>query len=340
MKPESQGPPGYEASEVIDASIVIVSFNTRELLRECLHSVLEQGASVKLEILVVDNCSSDGSAEMVEAEFPSVRLFRAAVNLGFGAANNMAMEHATGRYIVLLNSDAFFQPGALAHAIRHMDETPSCGLGGGLQVGRDGSWQPSARAFHSVLGDLIVATGLAWHFRKSRIFGNFDRTWADPNEPAEVDWVPGSFCIVRPSALAKVGLFDPKFFLYYEEVDLCRRLKAAGYSIWYWPDILIVHLGGESSKGIETVAFSPHSAQVASWRIRSAFLYYRKHHGAQAYLAKLSEATMCRLTILRNRFSKVPWRRERLKHYLALLPLIEQAWEDTRGGRYSPPRPW
>jgi len=323
-----------------DASIIIVSFNTRVVLRECLESVLRESAGLRVEILIVDNHSSDGSPEMVESEFPQVRLIRSDVNLGFGAANNVALEQARGKYFVLLNSDAFFEPNALKLAIKHMDETPGCGLGGGLLVGRDGAWQPSARTFHSVPGDLIVMTGLAAKFPKSKLFGDFDRTWADRNEAASVDWVPGAFSIIRPEVIRKVGSFDPAFFLYYEEVDLCRRIKGAGYSIWYWPDVVIVHIGGESSRQLKSLEFSSQAAQVVLWRMRSTLLYYRKHHGWQAWLAKWVETTMARITVMRNRLSSDPQRIERGKRYETLIALMNQAWKDTRGGRISPPRPW
>jgi GT2 family glycosyltransferase len=282
---------------------------------------------------------------MVESDFPStptlsIRLLRSPVNLGFGAANNLALAQATGRYIILLNSDAFFQPGALATAIRHMDETPNCGLGGGLLTSRDGSWQPSGRAFHTLIGDAIVLTGLANKFPKSNIFGRVDRTWADPAIPAQVDWVPGAFSILRPSALAKIGFFDPAFFLYYEEVDLCRRIQQAGFSIWYWPDIVIVHLGGESSRQLKTLTFSSQAAQVVLWRMRSTLLYYRKHHGFQARLALWLETGLYRITVLRNRNNADPARQERARHYTTLIALMHQAWKDTNGGRTSPPTPW
>jgi len=327
-------------NQQFDASIIIISFNTKTILKECLESVIRESANLRVEIFVVDNHSADGSAEMVEQEFPDVRLIRSDVNLGFGAANNVALEQARGRYFVLLNSDAFFQPSALELAIQHMDATADCGLGGGLLVGRDGNWQPSARSFHSLLGDFLVLTGLAAKFPKSKFFGGFDRTWADVKEAASVDWVPGAFSIIRPRALVKSGIFDPAFFLYYEEVDLCVRIKQAGYTIWYWPDIVVVHIGGESSRQLKTLEFSSQAAQVVMWRMRSTLLYYRKHHGAQAYFAKVLENTLARVTVLRNKLSKSPARKERGKRYSTLIALMNQAWKDTRGGRVSPPRPW
>jgi GT2 family glycosyltransferase len=332
--------PAPSQTHVFDASIVIVSFNTRDILRECLQSVVDPCGGFNIEILVVDNASADGSPEMVEREFPHVRVLRSEVNLGFGAANNLAIREARGRYIVLLNSDAFFEPRALELAIRHMDAHPRCGLAGGRLIGRDGSWQPSSRRFHSILGDLIVLTGLAYRFPKSRLFGAFDRTWADQTQPAQVDWVPGAFSIIRPSALALTGLFDPSFFLYYEEVDLCRRIRRAGFEIWYWPDIVIVHIGGESSRQLKTLEFSARSAQVVLWRMRSTLLYARKHHGARVHLQRWMEILLFRAVVLRNGFTRDPHRQERARHHRVLIALMHQAWQDTNGGRISPPRPW
>jgi GT2 family glycosyltransferase len=329
-----------------EVSIVVISFNTRDLLRECLTSLLSEcstlGASA--EVLVVDNASRDDSAEMVDAEFTKseipVCLIRSDVNLGFAAANNLAMEQARGRYIVLLNSDAFFHPGSLRRAIDYMDADATIGIGGARLVSRDGAWQPSARTFHSIWIDAIVLTGLAARFPRSRVFGAPDRTWADPNDLAEVDWVPGAFSILRREALVETGLFDPAFFLYYEEVDLCLRVKAAGLRVLYWPDVVVTHIGGESGRQLRSLKFSRTGAQVVLWRMRATLLYYRKHHGFQAWLARGLEETIYHLRWIRNRFSKNPVRRERAEEASLLLGLMRQAWNETNGGRVSPPRPW
>ena len=323
-----------------DISLILVSFNTREVLRESLQSVEREKGNFRLEIFVVDNDSKDGSVEMVEAEFPHVRVLRSKVNLGFGAANNVALELARGRYIVLLNSDAFLRPGSLRLSVDHMDADPKAGLAGGRLVGRDDSLQPSARMFPSILSDFLVLTGLAHKFPKSRFFGRFDRTWADPLQAAEVDWVPGAYSIIRAEALEKVGFFDPEFFLYSEEVDLCRRIQQAGYKIMYWPDIVVVHIGGESSRQIKTLEMSSAGAQLIRWRMRSTLLYYRKHHGSAAWNAKMLELLLFRLTVLRNSLSSDPMRRERAGRNRNLARLMHQAWIDTDGGRKSPPRPW
>lgn len=332
--------PIVATSATHDASIVIISFNTREILRECLHSVLREIGTLSVEIFIVDNNSTDGSPEMVEQDFPQAILLRAGSNLGFGAANNLALLQSRGRYFVLLNSDAFFKPGTLAASIHHMDTHPECGLGGARLVGRDGVLQASARTFPTVFGDAVVLTGLAARFPKSKFFGAFDRTWADSNQPAQVDWVPGAFSIIRPAALLKTGLFDPAFFLYCEEVDLCLRIKQAGYVIWYWPDISVIHIGGESSRQLKTLDFSSTAAQVVLWRMRSTLLYYRKHHGWKVHAARWLEVLLNRAVVIRNRFSPSPARQGRRRNAITLNRLMNQAWHDTQRGCISPPRPW
>ncbi len=323
-----------------DLSIVIVSFNTREVLRECLQSIERESGGLSVEILVVDNHSRDGSPEMVRQEFPAVCLIESEVNLGFGAANNAAFQTARGRYLVLLNSDAFLCSNALRIAVDHMDKQPEVGLGGGRLIGRDLSWQPSARMFPNLLTDFFVFAGLAYRYPKSRLFGRFDRTWADPMQAAEVDWVPGAFSIVRAEALTKTGLFDPAFFLYSEEVDLCRRIKNAGYRIWYWPDIAVIHVGGESSRQMKSLEISSSGSQLIIWRMRSTLLYYRKHHRATAWFAKAMELSLFRLFAWRNSLSREPRRKLLAAQNRNLIRCMRQAWKDTNGGRTSPPRPW
>lgn len=337
---ETRTSESISASSQFLLSIVIVSFNTRDVLRECLQSIEAQRGDIALEILVVDNNSSDRSPEMIEREFPEVIVMRSSVNLGFGSANNVALNKARGRFIVLLNSDAFLHTGALQLAVKHMEQRPNAALGGARLVGRDLSWQPSARMFPSLHTDFFVMTGLAAKFPKSRLLGSFDRTWADQSIAAEVDWVPGAFSIIRADVLAKVGFFDPDFFLYSEEVDLCRRIKAAGYEIWYWPDIVVTHIGGESSRQIKSMEMSASGSQLIRWRMRSTLLYYRKHHGAKAWLAKLLELAMYRATEIRNRLSRTPERQARAGQYRNLADAMRLAWQDTNGGRVSPHRPW
>ncbi len=328
-----------------DVSIVIVSFNTRDVLRECLEALARESEGLRVQTLVVDNGSKDGSVEMVRERFPQVELIETGENLGFGRANNLGFERARGRYFVLLNSDAFLTPGALHRSIRHMDETPRAGVGGGQLMGRDGSWQASGRRFPTLASDIFMYSGLSGRFPKSRIFGSYDRTWVDLMQPAQVDWIVGAYCIVRPEALAgaraSVGqAFDPRFFLYYEEVDLCRRVKEAGWEVWYWPDILVVHIGGESSRTVKRLEMSRSGAQLTRWRMRSTLLYYRKHHGLTSLGARALEFAWNHFRALRREMSRDPERRKEAAYFRQQADLMEQAWQETRGGRSSPPQPW
>lgn len=323
-----------------DASIVIVSFNTRDVLRECLRLLYREVRALRVQVIVVDNASTDGSQAMVEQEFPDALLLRSEINLGFGRANNLGFERARGRYIVLLNSDAFLTERSLELSVAHMDANPRAGLGGGRLIGRDGSWQPSARMFPTVFGDLIVLSGLAARYPQSRFFGRADRTWADEMESAEVDWVPGAYSIIRAEALAAAGPFDPRFFLYYEEVDLCKRIQQKGYSIYYWPDIVVVHIGGESSRQIRSLELSKSGSQLTLWRMRSMLLYYRKHHGLSARFAMLVEMIWYWLRAQRRQLSRNPDRRNSVNADRFLVSMLNQAWRETQGGRLSPAQPW
>jgi len=319
-----------------DISVIIVSFNTCKLLRECLQTLAKEAGSVSYETIVIDNASRDGSADRVAREFPNVQLIRSEVNLGFAVANNRGFAQARGRYVVLLNSDAFLTTHALSRAVTFMDTHPQVALTGAQLVGKDGSWQPSARMFPSLLNHFLTLSGLSNKYPKSRFFGRVDRTWADHNQTASVDWVPGAFTIIRRSILEEIGYFDERFFLYYEEVDLCRRFKAAGYDIYYCPEIVVIHLGGESSKTLKEHTLSTSGTQINLWQIRSTLLFYRKHYGLLATWAWLQlESGWHTLRMWKN--ARFP---EKASYSRQVSRLLKQAWQETQGGRVSPPHPW
>lgn len=318
-----------------DLTIVVVSYETRALLRQCLQR-LSRPTALQQQIIVVDNASRDGSADMVEREFPDVELVRNSDNRGFAAANNQAFLLAKGRQIGLINPDALIEPEVIERAVRRLDVSPTIGAVGGRILGPDGTVQPSARCFPTPLDEVLVLTGLAARYPNSRFFGRFDRTWADVGESAPVDWVPGAFFLLRRDVLDAVGGFDERFFLYYEEVDLCRRIRAAGYEVWYWADCEVRHVGGASSAAIATHR-SEHGSQLDLWRLRSAYLYYRKHHGAPGALAKMAiETTWHGLRALRPAAD----RRQRRARAFRAVEVARRAWRDTAGGRISPTVPW
>jgi GT2 family glycosyltransferase len=221
-----------------------------------------------------------------------------------------------------------------------MEQHPGCGVGGAKQVGRNGEYQPSARRFPNLRDELLILLGLAAKYPKSKFFGRFDRTWASPDEPCETDWVPGAFAIIRREALQAVGAFDPRFFLYYEEVDLFKRIQQAGFKILYWSQIVVTHIGGESSRSVKQQDFSETGAQVTVWRMRSTLLYYRKHHGQQALWRKWLENSINRISALKNARSSDPSRQIKGRRSQRMVEMMNQAWRETRGGRVSPPVPW
>ena len=324
-----------------ELTIIIVSYNTCDILRQCLQKLYQNSGDLTFEVIVVDNASKDNSVDMVRAEFPHVRLVNSQINLGFAAANNVAFRLGRGNYFILLNSDAFIQPNTLQQFYDRMEEQKKVGIAGGLLVNTNGSCEPSARLFPSLLNDFLQMSGLGSKFPKSRFFGRYDRTWEHPEISCETDWVPGAFCIIRRSALKNVGYFDERFFLYFEEVDLCKRMKKRGYSIWYWGDLSITHIGGESSKTVSHELFSQAGAQLTLWRMRSQLLYYRKHKGfIGAWLSKTLEITWNALRRWKNRRCTDVLSQEKAEESNTLIRLMKQAWKETRGGKLSPPKPW
>ena len=339
-----------QTAELPVVSVIVVSYQVRELLRACLASVFEEFAKLHTlglgggEVLVVDNASTDGSCEMVEREFSAVRLCRSDANLGFGVANNVALAEARGRFLLLLNSDAFLSADVLGQVLARMAATPEVGIGGVQLVGRDGLRQPSARRFHSVWRDSMVMTGLAERFPESALwgkwFGGLDRRWQNLTDAADVDWIPGAFLVLSRALVERIGVFDPRFFLYLEEVDLCQRAHRAGFRVRFWPDLAVVHIGGESARAVNEPAAHAASSQVVLWRMRSTLLYYRKWFGWKAWVAARIELILYSLRWLRNRWSSDPVRRPRALEGQALAGLMRRAWSETDGGRISPPHPW
>ncbi len=262
---------------------LLVSYNTKALLTPCLDALDLALARVGGgEVIVVDNASRDGSAEFLQQNYPNVTLIRSAQNVGFGRANNLARDQVAGRYLLLLNTDAFVPPDALVGPLAFMDDHPECGVLGVRLVGRDGEPQPGCRYFPTPLNSFWARAGLTRRFGSPRMVD--DEQW-DHRETQECDWVPGCYYLIRREALDQVGLFDPRFFLYFEEVDHCREVKNAGWKVIFWPHVDVIHLGGESAKS--DGAISKSGRQLEALQIESAFLYFRKHHGVGGALSHL-----------------------------------------------------
>ena len=317
-----------------EISIIIVSFNTKELLRKCIIEATNASTGLDYEIIVVDNDSKDGSLDMVKTEFPEIIFIQSGGNIGFGAANNLGFKKSNGEYIVLLNSDAFIRGDSLKISLGKIKSNSTIGLVGGKLRGEKGEWQPSARTFPSIINDLFVLSGLSDKYKTSKIFGKPDMTYKNQEEEFECDWVPGAFSIIRRKALGE-EIFDEKFFLYYEEVDMCLRLKSNGWKILYNPEILVIHLGGASTSAFSDKLISKSGMQMTLWRLQSQYLYYRKNNGyITAIFSKNLEYMWNYLRYIKNKNT------EKAEESKIMIEMIKKAWSNTKGGKFSPNKPW
>ncbi|HWH80912.1 MAG TPA: glycosyltransferase family 2 protein [Burkholderiaceae bacterium] len=289
-------------SSDFDVTAIVVSYNTRDLIPACLSALRTSAATLRLQIIVIDNGSRDDSVAALRGpEYADCEVIVNPTNVGFGRANNQALALARGRHVLLLNTDAFVAADSLTKTVQYLDAHPRCGLLGVRLVGRDGVLQPSCRYFPTPWNEFLLGTGWARYFPGSRLID--DMGW-DHASVRECDWVPGCYYLVRRQAIDEVGLFDPRFFLYYEEVDHCRALKAAGWTVVYFPDTTVVHLGGESAK--TDAPISGAGRQISALQIESALLYYRKHHGlagmwASVALTWLADMIMTAKWLVRRR---------------------------------------
>ncbi|MDT8301034.1 MAG: glycosyltransferase family 2 protein [Sedimentisphaerales bacterium] len=231
-----------------DVSIIVVSWNTRDILRNCLKSIYEQGGEVAFEVIVLDNASTDGSAEMVKQSFSQVILIENSENRGFAAANNQGIAKARGRYVLLLNSDTIILDKAVEKTISFADTHPEAAVVGCRVLNQDRTLQPTCFMFPSILNMLLSSTYLYKLFPKNKFFGRERMTWWNRNDIREVDVVTGCFMLVRREAIEQVGLMDERFFMYAEETDWCYHFKKAGWKIIFTPAGEIIHLGGQSSR--------------------------------------------------------------------------------------------
>ncbi len=239
-------------------SICIVNWNTRNLLQSCLNSVRETLGDVAYEILVCDNASSDGSVEMVEAEFPEVRLVRNAENVGFARANNQLIEMSCGEYILLLNSDAQLHDGTISGLVEFMSNRPRVAACSPMLLNEGGRVQLQCQTFPNVLDVLRVA--VRQHFPP---FGPYlvrraSESRQCPSESAPSEIVSAACMLIRKAALDEVGLLNDKLLFYGEEADFCFRLKSRGWQVWYVPDVSATHLIGVSARQNDTLDTSWH----------------------------------------------------------------------------------
>jgi GT2 family glycosyltransferase len=271
-------------------SVIIVNFNTQALLKNCLASIRQSGER-DLELIVVDNHSTDGSVDMVCNDFPEVRLTQNSNNLGFAKANNQGMNQARGKYILLLNSDTVVRPGAFQAMTDFLEEHSGAGAVTCRLLNEDGSTQASVSKRPSPLSLLFRILGLSRLFQADRtrsflrkyfgfLLGSTVRSYLDPyivkDSPVEVEAISGACLMLRRDAIDQVGLLDENFFMYLEDMDYCIRIQDAGWRLYYIPTGEIVHLVGQSSGG--------RMRNYSSLSYRSLFYFYRKHHSSLTLL--------------------------------------------------------
>jgi len=239
---------------VLHLGIIVVNYNVRDLLRDCLASVYDSRADFAYEVCVVDNGSCDGSADMVAAEFPQARLIRAD-NGGYAAGNNLGLrafgfpDAGQARYALLLNPDTVLPPSALSDMLAFMEAHPQAGAAGARLVRDDGSLDRACRrSFPTPEVAFYRLFGLSRIFPRSRRFGRYNLTYLSPDVTTEVDAAVGAFMLMRGQALAQAGLLDERYFMYAEDLDLCYRLKQRGWQVWYNADVTVLHYKGQSSR--------------------------------------------------------------------------------------------
>jgi len=311
-----------------DLSIIVVNYNTAHLLDEMFAAVEAATGALSVQTIVVDNASRDGSAALLSERYPDVELIANTENVGFGRANNQALARARGRYLLLLNTDAFVAAGGIERTVRYLDAHPEVHVLGVRLVGRDGTLQPSCRYFPTPWNEFLVRTGLERVFRGTRLVD--DMRW-DHASVRECDWVPGCYLLLRKAVVDRIGLFDPRYFLYYEEVDHCRADKAIGGKVVYYPDTTVVHIGGESAKSDSALTAS--GRQISALQVESGLLYHRKHHGLAGlwlavFLAAAGDALLLAKSLLRGRGAGVGFR-----HFATTWSLLRRTAWATRPTR-------
>lgn len=237
----------------MDLSVIIVNYNVKYFLEQALISLKKACVGLETEYLIVDNASRDGSVDYIRTNFPEVEVIASPSNLGFGKANNIALKKARGKFLLVINPDTVVGEDSIHRIIDFLKDNPQTGVVCPKIIDREGKFDPACRrglptpftAFSKIIG-------LSALFPKSRIFGKYNLTYLDPDEPAEVDVLGGAFMLLRREVYEQVGGFDEEFFMYGEDVDWSYRIQLAGWKLQYFPQAQIIHYGGESALRSDT----------------------------------------------------------------------------------------
>ena len=264
-------------SNSITLSIITVTYDVEGVIEKCLFRIGTSKDKYKKEIIVVNNSSTDNTVCVIKEKFPEVTLIENKKNIGFARANNLAYSKIRGKYILALNPDAFVEENTIRKTIDFMEKNPHCGILGCRLVNEAGILQPSARYFPTPYKLFLSYSGIGHRFPDVRFLRGVDNMNWDHKTTREVDWVPGSFFLVRKAMIEEIGFFDDRYYLYYEEIDLCLRAKNKGWKVIFFPGATVVHLGGESAKKIGEI--TPAGRQIETLKLQSEFIYFRKNYG-------------------------------------------------------------
>jgi len=310
------------ADQAAELCVILVNYNTAHLLERCIGNLRRASSGLSVRVVIVDNASRDGSVGFIRQHFPDCILVANAVNVGFGRANNQALEFADAPFVLLLNADAFVLPDTLTKSLSYMKSHDRCGVLGARLVDEEGKtlWS-RGRSFPHLWKNFLAETGLAYR-----------RTEIAPDDPARpegaqawpCDWVVGCYYMIRREVLQKIGLFDPRYFLYFEEVDHCRAVRSAGWSVESLSEAHVIHVGGGSAETEGELSAS--GRQISALQTESQLLYFRKHNGLVGVagvvgLSLLSDAIRSLKWLLKRRplaGARVYWRHSATVCKLAL----------------------
>lgn len=250
----------------MDASIVIVNWNTKDLLIDCIDSIYRTTKNLSFEILVVDNGSSDNSVETLRKSFYHVKIIENNHNQGFAKACNQALRQIGAKYAILLNTDTILLDGTIEKAIEFMDKNPTVGICGGQLLNRDGSKQNSIANIPNLATELLNKSLLRRLFPQKYLGKELEI-----EKPIEVESIIGAFMVIRKEAINDVGLMDEAYFFFFEETDWCMMMRNKGWKVIHHPDVKLYHLQGQTAKKVHI------AARIEYWRSR--YIFFRKHYG-------------------------------------------------------------
>jgi GT2 family glycosyltransferase len=278
-------------------TVIIVSYNTCDILRQCLESLSMALRAIPATVAVVDNASTDGTLEMIRCEFPWVTLYPQGTNLGFAGANNLAILDSESEYLLLLNPDTIVEPLSISTMLAFLEDRSQAGVVGCRLIHPvSGDLEFSGRAFPTATTLFCTLSYLDRVFPRSQLIGAYRMTYWDRREIRRVGWVTGACMLVRRNAIADVGLLDTRFFMYGEDLDWCYRFQQASWEVWYLPTAIIQHYGGRSAQNWPEALTTSIKATAITQHYDSLLLFARLHY-AQAAQRRVHYAIAAAVTI-------------------------------------------